>query len=220
MSAANTNAFTKAASRAVVRSPAKRAGRAASPVDAPRAPWEPGSTASDRLARERWAAEQLKQLLEQMEVLPIDEAARRRLERVVYFRGPEHVTLLIRTITESEGNGSAALVEPIVSAVSWAMSGRPDWPAKGLAWIEAFDGIPLVGTLETMRSLEAFEERELAQHLQTSLNNKLRRLLDPPPVPPKPKRAYKKRSPKGAYFGAHRLAVRQGCVLPEQGGSG
>ncbi|MCC8955201.1 hypothetical protein H8B02_17695 [Bradyrhizobium sp. Pear77] len=71
------------------------------------------------------------------------------------------------------------------------MSRRPDWPARGLAWIEAFDGIPLAGLIDTMRSLEAFEERDLAGHLQASI--KLSRALDPPLVPPKPKRVHKKR---------------------------
>ncbi|MGY4286204.1 hypothetical protein ACVWXO_005424 [Bradyrhizobium sp. LM2.7] len=59
-----------------------------------------------------------------------------------------------------------------------------------MAWIEAFDGIALVEIIKAMRSLEAFEERDLAGSLQTSTTSKLRRPLNPAP---KQNRAYKKR---------------------------
>lgn len=52
--------------------------------------------------------------------------ARQRLQRLIYWHGPEHVTLLIRTITESEGN-EGALVEPVISAMSSVMSSHRDW---------------------------------------------------------------------------------------------
>ncbi|WP_456798112.1 hypothetical protein [Bradyrhizobium sp. USDA 4473] len=144
---------------------------------------------------ERTSAETLDRLLVELEAGQVDEPTRRRLVRLIYLHGPEHAILLMRAVAESS-NGPAALMEPVVTAVSGVMSRRPDWPAKGLAWIEAFDGIPLVGLVEAMRSLEAFEERDLAGHLQASITTKLRRALDPPPVPPKPKRAYTRRSPK------------------------
>jgi hypothetical protein len=148
-----------------------------------------------RRERERWAAEQLKQLLTDMEVPPIDEAARQRLERLIYFHGPEHAILLIRTIIESEGN-EAALVEPVIGAVSWVMSRHRDWTDKGLAWIEAFDSIPLLAIVETMRGLDLFKESSLAHYLSMILNNKLLRVMEPPPPPPKAKRAYvRKRKP-------------------------
>jgi hypothetical protein len=65
----------------------------------------------------RVAAEQLTRLLVDMEVPPIDEPTRLRLQRLVYLLRPQHVILLVRTIIESQGN-DGALLEPIVSAVS------------------------------------------------------------------------------------------------------
>ena len=84
------------------------------------------------LQRERRAADQLTGLLASMEAPPIDEAACQRLQRLIYFHGPQHVTLLIRTIVESEGN-ECALVEPVISAVSSVMSSHRQWTERGLA---------------------------------------------------------------------------------------
>jgi hypothetical protein len=134
-----------------------------------------------------WAAEQLPALLASVEAPPIDEAARQRLQRL------EHVTLLIRTIIGSNGNENA-LVAPVIDAISSVMSRHRDWTEKGLAWIEAFDSIPLLAIVETMRGLDLFKEASLAHYLSFILTNKLWKIMEPPP--PKPKRAYKKRSPK------------------------
>ena len=80
------------------------------------------------------------------------------------------ITLLCRTIMESEGNADA-LDEPIiVSAVHSCM--RPEWTNKGLAWIETFDRIPLRAILETLRGLE-FSEGEIRQHYSVCLRRKL-----------------------------------------------
>lgn len=147
------------------------------------------------LQRERRAADQLTGLLASMEAPPIDEAACQRLQRLIYFHGPQHVTLLIRTIVESEGN-ECALVERVISAVSSVMSSHRQWTERGLAWIGAFDSIPLLAIVETMRSLDLFKESTLSHYLNMTLSNKLQRLFEPPPPPSKPKRAYKKRRPK------------------------
>jgi len=80
--------------------------------------------------------------------------------------------LLIRTIIESEGN-EQALVEPVVSAVSFVMVRHRDWTNKGLAWIEAFDSLPLLQIAETMRGLNLFKEESLAHYLSMVLSNKL-----------------------------------------------
>lgn len=56
--------------------------------------------------------------------------------------GSGHVILLLRTLMESACN-RMALVEPIIRAVSNVMLARPDWPARGLKWLEAFDEIDL-----------------------------------------------------------------------------
>jgi hypothetical protein len=90
--------------------------------------------------------------------------------------GPGRVTLLVRTIIESDGNHDA-LIEPIVSAVSMAM--RPQWTERGLAWIEAFDQIRLTEILQTMRGLDLFSEKNLPHYLSTVLYNKLCKILTP-----------------------------------------
>jgi hypothetical protein len=151
----------------------------------------------DRLERERAAAEKLNQLLLDLEAPAIDVPARHKLERVIYWRGPEHVTLLIRTIIDSEGN-EGALIAPIISAVSSVMSCHRDWTDKGLAWIEAFDSLRLLEIIDTMRGLDLFRETSLSHYLSMILSNRLRKVLEPPLAPPKPKRAYvRKRKPKG-----------------------
>ncbi len=42
------------------------------------------------------------------------------------------------------------------SARSKAMVFCPDWPNRGLAWIEAFDNVPLMALLQTMVDLDLF----------------------------------------------------------------
>jgi hypothetical protein len=96
---------------------------------------------------------QAEAVLVDLEAPPIDEPARLRFAKLLDRWGAEHVALLIRTIIESEGNGNA-LVEPIISAVSSVMSLHRAWADRGLAWIEAFASIPLVGIVETMRGAE------------------------------------------------------------------
>lgn len=66
----------------------------------------------------------------------------RVLDRILERHGEEHVTMLLRTIMESENN-RMALVEPIIWAVSDVMLANPKWPARGLEWLEAFDAIDL-----------------------------------------------------------------------------
>jgi hypothetical protein len=147
-------------SASVVRFPANRARKAKASSDTLAGLLKPWATGKDRPERERAAAEKLDQLLSDLEAPTIDDAARQRLRRLTHWHGPQHVTLLIRTIIESEGNENA-LVEPIISAVSSVMSSHRDWTEKGLAWIEAFDSISLIGIVETMRSLDLFRESSL-----------------------------------------------------------
>jgi hypothetical protein len=71
-------------------------------------------------------------LLEALEAPPVDEAARARLTRLLIRRGEAHIILLLRTILESDGN-AAALVEPVINAVSSLMIFHPEWPGRGLA---------------------------------------------------------------------------------------
>jgi hypothetical protein len=83
-----------------------------------------------------------------------------RLQKLAERHGEQHATLLVRTIIESEGN-EQALVEPVISAVSSVMVWHPDWTNRGLAWIEAFDSLPLLQIVETMRGLNLFKEESL-----------------------------------------------------------
>jgi hypothetical protein len=107
--------------------------------------------------------------------------------------GRGHVTLLIRTILESEGNQDA-LIEPIVSAVASCM--RPEWTGLGLKWIESFDKIPLRAILETMRSLDLFSETSLGHYLSIALRNKLFNILGPAAMPNPAKPVKAKARPK------------------------
>ena len=157
---------------------------------APR-PWDPKS-----------AAKPVAEILAALEIA-VDEATRRELEKVYHRRqyfhgdGRGHVTLLIRTITESEGNAHA-LIAPVVAAVSSAM--RPRWTSRGLEWLEAFDSIRLLSILETMRSLEIFRESSLGTYLGMSISNRLWKVFGPgelPAPPPAKKRRPRWKRPPG-----------------------
>src|ERR1700722_820161 len=87
---------------------------------------------SDTAARDTAAAKALDRLLVALQAPPIDEAARARLARSLDRHGEAHVILLVRTIIESEGN-AAALVEPVISAVSSLMIFHPEWANRGLS---------------------------------------------------------------------------------------
>ncbi|GGI24149.1 hypothetical protein [Bradyrhizobium guangdongense] len=158
-----------------------------------RARGRPQKTAEPGLP-ERWerddVVQAVQEVLDALEAPPIDPEARIALQRY-YVRcemlrkvdkrysedGRSRITLLVRTIIESEGNENA-LVEPVLVAVNSVL--RPGWTGKGLAFIEAFDGFPFVTTLETMRGLNLFKEENLGQYLGMVLHNRLLSLLGPP----------------------------------------
>jgi hypothetical protein len=64
------------------------------------------------------------------------------MRRIFDEHGEGHLILVLRTITESEGN-AAMLTEPVLRGVSEILLAHPQWGDRGLAWIEAFDGINL-----------------------------------------------------------------------------
>lgn len=114
------------------------------------------------------------------------EVVRMTLQKLYYRRemlfgedGRGHVTLLLRTILESEGNQDA-LVEPIVSAVSTVM--EPKWTEQGLRWIEAWDAIPLTSILQTLRDL--LGEQDIWQFYCRALRRKIARTLEPAQAKP------------------------------------
>jgi hypothetical protein len=157
-------------------------------------------------------AKQVQAVLEAVEAPPIDRETRLTLQRYLYRRnkygqmfrddddfgtdGRGYITLLIRTILESEGNQDA-LIEPVVVAVSSCM--RPIWVNRGLAWLAAFDQIPLVGTLNRLRDLDLFDKNELAHFFELSIRRSLWKIFgqDEVPEPVKVKRRPKLTRPSG-----------------------
>jgi hypothetical protein len=125
------------------------------------------------------ALEAANRLLIALDAPPVTPKALERLQKLIRYRGEQHATLVIRTVIESEGN-EFALIEPVISAVSQVMTRQPDWPEKGIAWIAAFDGIPLLQIVETMRELEIFREDSIGSNLAVSLENRLANLFAAP----------------------------------------
>jgi hypothetical protein len=120
-----------------------------------------------------------KRLLVAVEAPAVAQETLDALQVVAEKHGEEHLTLVLRTILESEGNRDA-LFEPIISAVSTAIICSPEHVAKGLAWIEAFDQVPLKRIFDMMRELEYFRVSEARSALSEILRNKLRRIFSPP----------------------------------------
>jgi hypothetical protein len=156
-------------------------------------------------------AKQVQAVLDAVEAPPIDKETRLTLQRYLYRRnkygevfhdndfgsdGSGFITLLLRTILESEGNQDA-LIEPVVVAVSSCM--RPIWVNRGLDWIAAFDQIPLVGTLNKLRDLDLFDENELAHFFELSIRRSLWKIFgqDEVPEPVKVKSRPKLTRPSG-----------------------
>lgn len=74
---------------------------------------------------------------------------------------------------------------------------EPQWPERGLAWIEAFDDLPLTTILQVMRDLDLFKESSLSRYLFTVLRNKLAKVFDPPSEPKPVRKPYVyKRGPR------------------------
>jgi hypothetical protein len=149
---------------------------------------------SASIARDKAAAATLDRLLVALEAPPVDEGARARLARSLDRHGAPHVTLLIRTILESEGN-AAALVEPVIGAVSSVMVFNPEWANRGLAWIEAFDNVPLMALLQSIIDLCIFQPEEIRNYMFLALRARLRKAFEPP-EPPKLKPPRKVKRPR------------------------
>jgi hypothetical protein len=141
-------------------------------------------------------AKQVQAVLDAVEAPLIDRETRLTLQRYLYRRnrygemfrddddfgtdGRGYITLLLRTILESEGNQNA-LIEPIVSAVASCM--RTIWIRKGVGFIAAFDQIPLLGILSKLRELDLFPENELQHHYAVGIERRLWRIFGPDVVP-------------------------------------
>jgi hypothetical protein len=140
-------------------------------------------------------AKQVQAVLDAVEAPLIDKETRLTLQRYLYRRnrygamfrdddfgtdGRGYITLLLRTILESEGNQDA-LIEPIVSAVASSM--RATWIRRGIEWIAAFDRIPLLDILNKLRELDLFPENELQHHYAIGIERRLWRIFGPDVVP-------------------------------------
>lgn len=64
------------------------------------------------------------------------------LHSIYEHHGEGHLVLLLRTLLETEGN-SLHVNDFVLRGLSEVMLAHPEWPQKGLAWLEAFDGLDL-----------------------------------------------------------------------------
>lgn len=100
------------------------------------------------------------------------------LDHLLERRGEGHVVMLLRTLMESAGN-RMALVEPVIRAVSNVMLARPDWPNKGLEWLEAFDRIDLCDIWERSKMDKGAPRPRLG--VEARLSDQLRTIFNENP---------------------------------------
>jgi len=66
---------------------------------------------------------------------------------------------------------------PIVGAVAGCL--KPEFTNFGLQLIEAFDRIPLMEILQTMRNLDLFREDSIGRYYAIAVRNKVAAILKP-----------------------------------------
>jgi hypothetical protein len=90
--------------------------------------------------------------------------------------GEGHLTLLLRTLMESDGNADH-VNEFTLLAISDVMLAHPEWPKKGLAWLEAFDSIDLRDVRDqARRNRNAVPQRH---GVASALHRELTAMFDP-----------------------------------------
>jgi hypothetical protein len=72
---------------------------------------------------------------------------------------------------------------------------RPQW-TKRFEWISAFDRIPLIDTLNKLRDLDLFDEKELADYFSVSIRRRLWQIFGPDELPKPVQPAKVKARPK------------------------
>jgi hypothetical protein len=114
--------------------------------------------------------------------------------RLIKQHGLPHVTMVLRAIAESEGNGNA-LISDVIGAVSDIVLAHPRWPAMGLAFIEALDHINI---LDVRKTVKAANVQPLRVGIATLIAIELAKILGPsrPPRPKPPKPVKVKLPPK------------------------
>lgn len=95
---------------------------------------------------------------------PGQTRARRVLRKLLRHHGEGHVLFVLRTIVESRNN-RAELWSETIMAVSDIVVMRPDLAGKGLAFIEAFDDIPLGEVRERARRMALGSKRQVMRVL-------------------------------------------------------
>jgi hypothetical protein len=90
--------------------------------------------------------------------------------------GEGHLILLLRTLMESDGNGDH-MNEFTLLAISDVMLAHPEWPEKGLGWLEAFDKVDLGDIREqARRNRYAVPQRH---GIASALHRELSAMFDP-----------------------------------------
>lgn len=107
------------------------------------------------------------------------------MRRVLDEYGEGHLILVLRTITESDGN-AAMLTEPVLRGVSEILLAHPQWGDRGLAWIEAFDDI----SLKELATIAKANRRAATK--SAAIATMLYERLAPSFAPTKTKRTYRR----------------------------
>jgi hypothetical protein len=98
------------------------------------------------------------------------------LHAIYRSHGEGHLVMLLRTLLESDG-GSEHVNEFTLMGISDVMLAHPEWPEKGLAWLEAFDKVDLGDIREqARRNRDAVPQRH---GIASALHRELSAMFDP-----------------------------------------
>ncbi|MCP3395241.1 hypothetical protein NLM27_41655 [Bradyrhizobium sp. CCGB12] len=106
------------------------------------------------------------------------------LHAIYEDHGEGHLVLLLRTLLESDGN-SVHVNDFVLRGLSDVMLAHPEWPQKGLAWLEAFDSI----NLGDIRAKARANRQAVPQRhgVAAGLFRELAKAFAPPPKPEPPR---------------------------------
>lgn len=106
---------------------------------------------------------------------PMETCAVMTLENILARYGEAHLTLVLRSIVETENNGRE-LVAPTIWAVSDLVRGHPSWPTSTV-WLDALDGVDIPGIRELAK--ENRHVAKLRPAISTMLFLHLRQVFEP-----------------------------------------
>lgn len=107
---------------------------------------------------------------------PGQTTASATLHALYRSHGEGHLILLLRTLMESDGN-SDHINEFTLMGISDVMLAHPEWPAKGLQWLEAFDRIDLGDVREQARRNRAAVPQR--HGIASAVHRELSAIFDP-----------------------------------------